>query len=80
MPTKLDVKKALDKIICKSRVHFYKPIQIAEILYKIRVGENLKTSGVAIQIKPLSFDIKLAENIVESISNSLMNFRIEGRN
>lgn len=41
MPTKLDAKKALDKIIYKSRVHFYKPIQIAEILYKIRVGENI---------------------------------------
>lgn len=29
-------KEALDKIISKSRIHFYKPIQIAEILYRIR--------------------------------------------
>lgn len=36
MPTKFDAKNALDKIISKSRVHFYKPIQIAEILYRIR--------------------------------------------
>jgi len=30
-------KNALDKVISKSRVHFYKPIQIAEILYRDRV-------------------------------------------
>ena len=34
--TKIDAKNALDKIISKSRVHLYKPIQIAEILYRIR--------------------------------------------
>lgn len=34
MSSQLDVaKKALDKVIKKSRIHFYKPIQIAEILY-----------------------------------------------
>lgn len=31
-------KLALDKISRKSRVHFYKPIQIAEILYRDRVN------------------------------------------
>lgn len=36
MLSKVDAKKALDKVISKSRVHFYKPIQIAEILYRIR--------------------------------------------
>jgi hypothetical protein len=40
--------KALDKIIQKSRVHLYKPIQIAEILYRDRTSgdidlENLET-------------------------------------
>jgi len=39
--TKIDAKNALDKIISKSRVHFYKPIQIAEILYKIRSEKNI---------------------------------------
>lgn len=39
--TQLDAKNALDKIISKSRVHFYKPIQIAEILYKIRTEKNI---------------------------------------
>jgi len=31
-------KAALDGVIRKSRVHFYKPIQVAEILYRNRVG------------------------------------------
>src|SRR5260221_7036848 len=34
-------KKALDSLIKKSRVHFYKPIQIAEILYHHRNDRNL---------------------------------------
>ena len=37
----LDAKKALDNLIQKSRVHLYKPIQIAEILYHARVDGNL---------------------------------------
>jgi len=32
-------KKALDKVINKGRVHFYKPFQIAEVLRKHRLGE-----------------------------------------
>lgn len=36
MPTKYEAKQALDTVIKKSRVHLYKPIQIAEILYRIR--------------------------------------------
>lgn len=40
MATKFEAKEALDKIIKKSRVHMYKPIQIAEILYRHRtVGD-----------------------------------------
>lgn len=34
-------KDALDKIIRKSRVHLYKPIQIAEILYHHRIEKNI---------------------------------------
>ena len=33
-----EAKRALDKIIRKSRVHLYKPIQIAEILYNHRIA------------------------------------------
>jgi hypothetical protein len=36
--------KALNKIIKKSRVHFYKPIQIAEILYRNRVMKDIDLS------------------------------------
>ena len=36
MINEVAAKEALDKIISKSRIHFYKPIQIAEILYRIR--------------------------------------------
>ena len=43
MPGNDEAKEALDKIIRKSRVHMYKPIQIAEILYHHRAegGFNL---------------------------------------
>lgn len=37
----LEAKKVLDTIIKKSRVHFYKPIQIAEILYHYRVCNDI---------------------------------------
>ena len=40
-------KEALDKIINKSRVHLYKPIQIAEILYHYRSGEKIDLNSVA---------------------------------
>lgn len=44
MPTNNLAKKALDTVIKKSRVHLYKPIQIAEILYHNRTerGWNLR--------------------------------------
>lgn len=41
MKTREDAKKALDTIIQKSRVHLYKPIQIAEILYHHRIDGNI---------------------------------------
>ena len=37
----LNAKTALDKIINKARVHLYKPIQIAEILYKFRTQNGI---------------------------------------
>ena len=42
----MESKDALDKIIKKSRVHLYKPIQIAEILYNYRKGANIYPSDV----------------------------------
>lgn len=41
-----EAKKALDKVIAKARVHFYKPIQIAEILYRDRVFGDIKISNL----------------------------------
>lgn len=37
----LESKKALDKVISKARIHLYKPIQIAEILYRDRVKGDI---------------------------------------
>jgi len=39
-------KENLDKVIQKSRVHFYKPIQIAEILFHFRRGEKIDPSDL----------------------------------
>lgn len=41
MATRQEAKEALDKIIKKSRVHMYKPIQIAEILYRHRIHGDI---------------------------------------
>lgn len=41
MANRQDAKKALDAVIRKSRVHLYKPIQIAEILYRDRVIQDI---------------------------------------
>lgn len=39
-------KLALDKVIDKARIHFYKPIQIAEILYRDRVEQDIILSDL----------------------------------
>lgn len=36
-----EAKKAIDSLIKKARVHLYKPIQIAEILYRHRVKKDI---------------------------------------
>lgn len=41
MPNREEAKKALDSVIRKSRVHLYKPIQIAEILYRDRIEHDI---------------------------------------
>ena len=37
-------KQSLDKIITKARVHLYKPIQVAEILYRDRIEKDISLS------------------------------------
>ena len=34
----LEAKNQLDKVIKKSKIHFYRPIQVAEVLYHARIG------------------------------------------
>ena len=41
MPTRTEARKSLDAVIRKSRVHLYKPIQIAEILYHDRAYHDV---------------------------------------
>ncbi len=36
----------LQRIINKTRVHLYKPIQIAEILYESRTNESIEISNI----------------------------------
>ncbi len=42
-----EAKQALDKIISKGRVHLYKPIQIAEILYRDRIDGDIDLSDLS---------------------------------
>lgn len=44
--TILEAKQVLDKIISKGRVHLYKPIQIAEILYRDRTDGDIDLSDL----------------------------------
>ncbi|SFB97713.1 type II restriction enzyme [Flexibacter flexilis DSM 6793] len=43
----MKAKNALDKVIEKARVHLYKPIQIAEILYRDRVEQDINLQDLA---------------------------------
>ncbi|MDJ0620134.1 MAG: HaeII family restriction endonuclease [Calothrix sp. MO_192.B10] len=42
-----EAKKALDKVIDKARVHFYKPIQVAEILYRDRINKDIVLTNLS---------------------------------
>ncbi len=41
-----EAKQALDKVIDKARVHLYKPIQVAEILYRDRIEKDIILSDL----------------------------------
>ncbi len=45
--TIITAKEAIDKIIKKARVHLYKPIQIAEILYRDRTQKDIVLNDLA---------------------------------
>lgn len=42
----IKAKQALDKVIDKARVHLYKPIQVAEILYRDRIEKDITLSDL----------------------------------
>lgn len=46
MANRVEAKKALDAVIRKSRVHLYKPIQIAEILYRDRIHHDINLGNL----------------------------------
>lgn len=73
----MNEEKALEKIetiIKKSRIHFYKPFQIAEILYQIRNGnknvapENVETYRIQSKKWRDSVSIRLTGNVCSSSS------------
>lgn len=41
-----EAKKMLDSVIKKGRVHFYKPIQVAEILYRDRIHKDIDLASL----------------------------------
>ena len=63
MVTKDKAKEALDSIICKSRVHLYKPIQVAEILYMHRVYNNINLGIMRVSIDIIELKVKNGEMI-----------------
>lgn len=42
----LEAKELLDNVIRKGRVHFYKPIQVAEILYRDRIHKDINLANL----------------------------------
>lgn len=46
MPNLKEAKDALDRVISKSRVHLYKPIQIAEILFRDRTAKDIALANL----------------------------------
>ncbi len=64
-------KAALDSLIDKSRVHLYKPIQIAEILYRDRVQGDIKLENLeSYRNASKSWPNIVTERFVGRISNS----------
>lgn len=48
----VDAKVALDRVIDKARVHLYKPIQIAEILYRDRINNDIVLNDLSTYRNP----------------------------
>ena len=69
-------KEALDKIIRKSRVHLYKPIQIAEILHHYRMGEAMNLLDLETYRNPSKkWRDTITNRLVGNISTSSARFQ-----
>jgi len=66
-----DAKRVLDKVINKARVHFYKPIQVAEILYRSRTRGDIDVSDLESYRSPSKkWRDDISRRLVGSISTS----------
>ena len=71
MPDRIEAKAALDKVIEKARVHFYKPIQIAEVLYRDRVFGDIELSKLEdYRVKSRKWRDEVCEPLLHSVSTS----------
>lgn len=66
----MESKEALDKVIKKSRAHFYKPIQIAEILFRNRNGMVDVTSVENYRAPSRRWRDEISLRLVGSVSTS----------
>jgi type II restriction enzyme len=72
----MESKKSLDRIINKSRVHLYKPIQLAEILYHYRNGANVNPSDLESYRNPSkSWRDRISRRLVGRASTSSQKFQ-----
>lgn len=66
-----EAKKAIDKVINKGRVHFYKPIQIAEILHHSRVEGAIDASELEhYRTESRAWRDKVSQKLVGNVSTS----------
>jgi len=72
----INSKVALDKVIRKSRVHLYKPIQIAEILYHHRTSNNFEIEDLE-SYRNLSkkWRDQITKNLIGRVSTSSQKFQ-----
>ncbi len=72
-----EAKNALDKIIRKGRIHFYKPIQIAEILYHSRLElDNFDVSNIGTYRNPSKrWRDEVTQKLVGRVSTSSQKYQ-----
>lgn len=72
----IEAKNALDSIITKARVHLYKPIQIAEVLYRDRVHKDIDIKNLeTYRSKSKKWRDIVSSNLVGNASSSSSKFQ-----